>query len=188
MQGLSPLPPRPQNRVDIDPDVPAYQIIEKRGFFDDQDNLWPKGSMIYWEGTPSMAFDPLNELAHEKMREYLQHLDDLAVQVDKQKGSSHASIVEAYTARRRIQEMDRRSGRSIDHEAQMPIMGAKQYNQPRARSVEAGSPRPTPMMGHQGRYSVAPQAAKGNDLHAKKTLSLKNEGRDAVNKDDKGLG
>lgn len=153
------MPPRADNLPQIDEEIPAYLISEKRGFFDDSHTLWPKGSMIYWEGTPSPAFEPLNELAEIKLREYFTMLDEKANEVAKQNGKGHASIVNAFEARRRLQEMDRRRGISVDQEEGKPIMGAKNNGQRNARSIH--EVRATPMMGHQGRYSVAPKQAEG---------------------------
>lgn len=158
--GLSPVPPRPQAQTYIDPDVPAYKVIEKRGFVDDHDNLWPKGSMLYWEGPPSLALDPLNDIAEVAMMEHLEELDALAQNVAKVKGNGHASIVNAFEAKRRAQELERRRSREIDGEDQMPILRARKYEKSMARSVEAGPARPVPMMGHSGRSQVAKQQAK----------------------------
>lgn len=173
MHGLSPSPPRQQNGVQINPDIPAYIVVEKRGFFDDSDRLWEKLSMIYWEGEPNPGFEPLNELGEEKLREYFTKLDGLAHAVSKKNGTAHASLVNAYESRRRLDEMDRKSGRSIDREDQMPIMGGRKYEKQKATSVHDAAASLTPIMGHQGRYSVAQKQAQ--------------EGRNAVNKDDKGL-
>lgn len=183
---LSPYPPRQAPQVYIDPDVPAYKVIEKRGFVDDQDHLWEKGSLIYWEGHPSMGLDPMNDLAEVAMREYLERLDGYANDVSEKNGTSHASIVNAFEARRRIADLDRKFGRSVDIEEQMPIMGAKKYEKRLARAVEAGPAPQTPIMGHAGRASVAPAQARGN---ARKGVQKQdpNEGRAAVNNDDKGI-
>lgn len=159
-QGLSPMPPRQQAQVYIDPEVAAYKIIEKRGFFDDQDTLWLQGSMIYWEGEPSLAFEPLNELAEITMREHLEKLDAEGKKVAEQNGKSHANIVNAFDARKRLQEMDRKMGRSVDIDEGTKIMGGRHYKAPRATSVHDGSL--TPMMGHSARASIAPKQAKGN--------------------------
>lgn len=207
MHGLSPIPPRPPQQLYIDPDVPAYMVVEKRGFVDDRDHLWLKGETIYWEGIPSMGLDPVNEMAEGRMREHLERLDAHASAVAKAKGSAHASLVNAFEARRRIQMLDKReNGRSADREASMPIMRAKKESS-MARSVNAGPPQ-TPIMGHQGRYSVAPAQARA--LPAKnaqaKNVSAKggvaqpgkkgfqpkvkpeaDSGRAEVNKDDKGF-
>lgn len=162
MQGLSPTPPQPQQRVDIDPDVPAYRVIEKRGFFDDTDRLWEKGSMIYWEGEPNLGFEPLNEIAYEKMREWLVKIDAEAEKVSKQKGMGHAKMVNAYEAKRRIAELDRMMGRSVNVEEQTPILGGKRAGS-LARSVHDASQKETPMMGHRARASAAKANATRSD-------------------------
>lgn len=162
MQGLSPVPPRQQQQAFIDPDMPAYMVIEKRGFFDDNDHLWQKGSMIYWEGTPNPGLDPLNEPAEERMREYLNMLDKKADEVCALKGTGHASLVNAYEARRRLQEMDNRFERSVDIEEELPIMRAKHSGKRKAKSIYDVQ-QLTPMMGHKARQSVAEKQARGKD-------------------------
>lgn len=141
--GLSPLPPRQAGNIEVDQDIPAYLVTEKRGFFDDADHLWAKGEMIYWEGTPSPGFEPLNELAEERLREYFTMLDKKAEEVAAKNGTSHASMVNAYESRLRLQEMDRKFGNSVDQEETMPIMQAKKEKR-MARSVN--DVRSTPMM------------------------------------------
>lgn len=154
LQGLSPAPPRQQMDIYIDPDMPAYKVIEKRGFFDDNDHLWSQGSMIYWEDEPNMGFEPLNDLAEEMMRDYLTKLDGKAQEVAKAKGMGHASLVNAFDAKQRLLELDRRFERSVDQEEELPIMRAKHFGKKKARSIHDVRPS-TPMMGHKGRQSVA---------------------------------
>lgn len=171
--GLSPNPPRPSFQPDIDPDVPCYRVVEKRGFLDDQDHLWEKDSLLYWEGKPSMALDPINELGQVAMLEYLEEKDKLAQDVAKEKGSAHASLVNAFEARRRIQEIKKRyNGRSADQDEQVPIMGGVKDG---ARSRSVG----------------APLQKKPQVMGTKKVSGMartdQNEGRAAVNKDDKGI-
>ncbi len=165
MQGLSPSLPRQQTQVVISADIPAYRVIEKRGFFDDSDQLWEKDSMIYWEGEPNPGFEPLNELAEERLREYFTFLDKKADEVCAKNGKSHGSLVNAYEARRRLQEMDRKAGRSVNMDEATPIMGGKHRGERRAKSVYEADVN-TPMMGHQARYSVAAKQARGSDRKA----------------------
>ncbi len=143
--GLSPTPPRNQNQFNVDQDIPAYIVTEKRGFFDDNDHLWPKGSMIYWEGVPSSGFEPLNELAEERLRLHFMDLDEKADAVAKLKGTSYASQVSAYESRRRLAELDKKNGMSVDEAEMLPIMQAKKGSRS-ARSISDA--RSTPMMGY----------------------------------------
>lgn len=161
MQGLSPVPPRQQSPVNIDPDVPCYLIIEKRGFVDDQDRLWPKGSRLYWEGEPCMAFDPLNDIAEVAMLEYLEKQDKLARDVADQKGSAHASLVNAFEARRRIKDLQKRQrGDSPDDEEEISILGVKRPRKGMAKSIEEGAPKAS-MLGQKKTSSRAKAEAQG---------------------------
>lgn len=125
MQNLSPNQPRPPVHYDIRDDIPAYVVVEKRGFFDDTDRLWDKGSMIYWEGIPNLGLEPLNEMAEEKMREFLTDLDVKAQEMSKSTNRASMNLMNAFEARQRLLEMDRKSGRSVDQDEQTPIFQAK---------------------------------------------------------------
>ena len=159
MQGLSPNLPMLQNNPTIDQDVPAYIVVEKRGFYDDSDKLWPKGSMIYWEGTPNPGFEPLNELAEEKLREYFIMLDKKANEVAEKRGTGHASLVNAFEARRRLQDMDRKLGRSVNIDEPLPIMGVKQGGAPLARGINDVAKSQIPLMGSYPRKNKTPKAS-----------------------------
>lgn len=151
MHGLSPYPPMQQQQIQVNENIPAYKVIEKRGFFDDNDHLWPKDSLIYWEGDPNPGFEPLNELAEEKLREYFMMLDQKADEVCKAKGTGHASLVNAYESRRRLQQMDRKFERSVDIEEDFPILQARNKEKRAAKSIF--DVRATPMTNTKPRYS-----------------------------------
>lgn len=148
MQGLSPLPPRQERDIYIDPEVPAYKVINKRGFFDDIDTLHPQDALIYWEGEPNMGFEPLNEPAIDKMRAYLEELDRKAQLIAKEKGSGHVNMVNAFEANQRLKDMDRKLGRSVDIEEDIAIMRAKRDpNNSKCRVINTNNvPRMVPMM------------------------------------------
>lgn len=162
IQGLTPYAPAPARQVEVRQDIPAYKIIEKRGFFDDSDHLWPQGSMIYWEGRPSSAFEPLNAMAEEILREYFVELDQLADEVSKKKGTSHASLVNAYESRRRIAELDKKAGRSVNQDEEVRIMGGRKHEKKRAHAIHNGV-GPAPMMGHQTRTTALQKSARKDD-------------------------
>lgn len=148
MQGLSPQPPRPERDIYIDPEVPAYKVINKRGFFDDMDTLHLQESLIYWDGEPNMGFEPLNEPAIDRMREYLEELDRKAQLLAKEKGTTHVNMVNAFEANQRLKDMDRKLGRSVDIEEDIAIMrGKRDPSNSKCRIITANSaPRMVPMM------------------------------------------
>ena len=146
MYGLSPVPPRAPAQLNIDAARPAYRVVEKRGFFDENDQLWEKGSMIYWEGPLNPGLEPINELAEANMREYLEHLDSEAHKVAEKKGSSYASLVNAFDAKRILNKMDK-DNRRVDEEEMTPIMGGEKSRAKRAVAIGDPSPHEVPMMG-----------------------------------------
>lgn len=149
MYGLSPLPPRQQTPLDVNPDIPAYRVIDKAGFFDDSDHLWIKDSLIYWEGKLSPGLEPINKLGEEKLREYFTYLDKKADEVCEKNGTSHVGITGAFEARRRLQEMDRKKSISVDMDEELPIMRAERNGKRKAHSIH--DTRMTPLMGKRGR-------------------------------------
>jgi hypothetical protein len=58
-------------------DRPAYRILDVAGFFGPDDQLWPEGSEIYFDGEPNEEMEPLNAAAQAKMLAYLEKLDAL---------------------------------------------------------------------------------------------------------------
>jgi hypothetical protein len=135
MYGLSPKQPAMQGPIHIDPDRPAYVVIDKRGFFDDMDKLWNQGEMLYWEGPLSLGLDPINDLAIEKMRAYLQELDKKAEEVAVKKGYGHASMVGAFEARRRLGEMERNLAMPVNETGEVQILGVKKKTSKFSASV-----------------------------------------------------
>lgn len=143
MQGLSPVPPRQKQPNHIDANRAAFKVTEKRGFFDENDTLWEKGSMIYWDGPLNLGFEPLNELAEDRMREYLTHLDKKGQEVAEQRGSGYASQVDAFEARRRLTEMDKMN---VNEEEKVNIMRGHNPNARKATSIDAENNAQVPMM------------------------------------------
>lgn len=62
----------------IDNTRPAYRILSPNGFFGPDDHLWAEGEKLYFDGEPNEEMEPLNELAHQKLTEALEKLDNLA--------------------------------------------------------------------------------------------------------------
>lgn len=143
--GLSPVPPRPKQQVYVDPEVPAYKVIEKRGFFDEMDQLWEKGSLIYWEGPLNPGLEPINDIAKAKFRAYLVDLDKKGQEVAEKRGAGHASLVNAYDAKRILQEMDRKE-RGIGVDKKERIMGGDKSQARKAVRIGDANVDVVPMM------------------------------------------
>ena len=135
MQGLSPVPPSPKQQVYIDDDRAAYKVVEKRGFFDENDTLWPQGAMIYWDGPLNMGLEPINQIAIDSMREYLTHLDAEGVKVAKERGTGHATLVNAFEARNRLQSLNKIENKLVGIEPEIQVLGKQKSNVRMAESI-----------------------------------------------------
>lgn len=75
LTALSLEPPRPYVAPKIKrQDVGAW-LVGGKGFFDNNDQFWPAGSRLYFDGEPNMDLIPLNELAFKKKEAFLDKLD-----------------------------------------------------------------------------------------------------------------
>jgi hypothetical protein len=55
--------------------TPKYRQLNPRGFFAEDDTLYPEDTEFYYTGTPNEFMEPLNEPAKAAMRAYLAELD-----------------------------------------------------------------------------------------------------------------
>lgn len=68
--------------MNIDNTRAAYRVLDPNGFYVD-DALYSldengEPMCIYFDGVPNEQLEPLNELAHDRLNSYLEHLDSLA--------------------------------------------------------------------------------------------------------------
>ncbi len=59
-------------------EMPKYRQMNPKGFFADDDNLYPEGTEFYWLDTPNEFMEPLNQPAVDAMNKYLDFLDECA--------------------------------------------------------------------------------------------------------------
>ena len=62
----------------IDNTRPAYRVLDPNGFYSDNDTLYQEGDEIYFEGEPNDQLEPLNQIAKDKLNNYLDKLDEQA--------------------------------------------------------------------------------------------------------------
>lgn len=56
--------------------LPKYRILNSPGFFAEDDTLYPPGTEIYYTGTPTEHWQPLNDAAKKRLDDHLKTLDD----------------------------------------------------------------------------------------------------------------
>lgn len=74
----------------IDPDRPAWRVLNPSGFFGPNDHLYAEGEEIYFDGEPNEEFEPLNEAAKVKLVAYLERLDALGRESAAKAGKAYA--------------------------------------------------------------------------------------------------
>lgn len=57
-------------------ELPLYRVLNPKGFFADDDSLYPEGTVLNWTGALNEYMEPMNEPAREKMQVYLEELED----------------------------------------------------------------------------------------------------------------
>ncbi|MDE2469320.1 MAG: hypothetical protein KGL35_11400 [Bradyrhizobium sp.] len=56
--------------------LPKYRILNSPGFYAEDDTLYPPGTEIYYTGTPTEHWQPLNEAAEKRLADHLRVLDE----------------------------------------------------------------------------------------------------------------
>ena len=110
-------PPRPRTDPPIPQNKPVFRILNEKGFFGPDDTLHQMGSLIVLHDTPNEDMEPMNDLAREKMEEYLDSLEESARKVAETNGRHFAG-------RPRNKE-DMMANASEDMRNNTAIMGAK---------------------------------------------------------------
>lgn len=142
--GLSPIPPQRQQHLIIPQDRPVYRIKEGK-FFGPDDCLYNEGEVIEFDDEPNTEMEPLNGLAQEKMRQYLEKLDIEGKKVAEKNGKAYTSLADAFENAREQMSNDTKKVRSLTAKEQVPLMGAKKKGG-RISKVEEG--KLAPLMGN----------------------------------------
>jgi hypothetical protein len=109
----------------IPTDVPVYRINDQMFYCDDV--LLQEGRVLAWEEEPNLAMIPLNELAIERMRVYLDKLDKFSAEKCANENRTHHSLLKDFEASIAV-PTDNKRARLLDatpHEMQKSILGKK---------------------------------------------------------------
>jgi hypothetical protein len=152
MLGLSPVPPR-ANHIVIPQDRPVYKVTDEKGFFGEDDCLYPMGSIICWSGPLNPNLEPLNELAYQNLKEYLEVLDAEGRKVAEKNGTAYRGLTGALESARKLEEMESKRLQPLGVEKQVPLMGAKRKpGRPKVERLDNSS-QEAPLLGV-GKHSL----------------------------------
>lgn len=120
----------------IEEDRPAYRILNEKGFFAPNCHLYLEGDAIYFDGEPNEDMEPLNEMAHVKLKELFVKLDGFAEEFAKANGKKYAGRVRSVEEHLANSSMNARAPQLIKGGAGVPIMGATPKNATSVQPIE----------------------------------------------------
>lgn len=112
----------------IPQDVPVYRVTEEKGFYIDN-VLHPAGTILEFAETPNPGLEPMNDIAVEKQRAYLTHLDMLGNKKSERDNTSYVPLVPAFEKSLEAKSRRRRGGEA-------PMFANKVKFEPRAFVVD----------------------------------------------------
>lgn len=114
--------------VIVPDDVPVFQILKGKFFGVDEngnDRLYPEGAVIAFLDEPNLEMKPLNAMAWEATRAYLDKLDDLGMKKAEKDGVAFVSERKAFETAYAPPTRGKKGVVMLNQEREVPIMQAK---------------------------------------------------------------
>lgn len=128
-------PKRNFQPVVVPQDVPVYRVGEEKFYADDR--LFEAGEIIEYDDEPNQFLEPLNDMAVQKMSEFLEKLDVFGREAAKEAKKSYVSYKDAFQNAYALAEKDGRKVRLLTDKESVPVFGGKKRGRPpRARSIQ----------------------------------------------------
>jgi len=150
---LSPIPPQAKTPVIIPDDRPVYRINDNGPFFGPDDTLYKEGEIIAWAGQPSLCMDPLNGMARDETRKYLQMLDNLGRAAAEKVGRSYSGMSQALDNALEMERLSAKQVQVIGGADQKAVLGRPRKKGPRVEVIAPDGD--APMTGAQSRGKLS---------------------------------
>lgn len=137
LSGLSPMPPQRKGTTIIPQDVPVYRIGAGK-FFGPDDTPYDAGDIMEFDGEPNPDFEPLNDKAEERMKAYLQKLDDEGRKAAEKAGKNYTSLADAWETSIELERENSKQVRLLNGRKEAPLMGAKKNLKTRIGKLDLG--------------------------------------------------
>ena len=141
----------------IPDDVPVYRIKEGKFFGVDEnmnDRLYEEGSIIAWNEEPNLEMEPLNEMAFDAMKAYVDKLDKYGKAAAEKAGKSYISLADAFDNAYALANQEGKRVTLLNGPREVPIMGAKRRGRKSAKSIEINRASAEPVHDLTGKKSV----------------------------------
>ncbi len=114
--------------VIVPDDVPVFQILKGKFFGVDEngfDRLYPEGAVIAYLDEPNLDMKPLNAMAWEATREYLDKIDALGMKKAEKDGVAFVSERKAFETAYAPPSRGKKGVVMLNQDKEVPIMQAK---------------------------------------------------------------
>jgi len=139
---LSPIPPKAAAPIVISDERPAYRITAAAGFYGPDDTLYPENSLIYWDEQPSVEMEPLNKLAREAKKAYLEKLDEMGQAASEKLGKAYTGYNNAAETAIELERLNAKQVQVIGAPSDKKPMGNPKKGMGKVDSITAGSEAP----------------------------------------------
>jgi len=136
MQLYSQPPQRSFSQIVIPDDAPVYRIKEGKFFADDI--LYEPGSIIVWPEEPNMEMEPLNSLAREEMKKYVQKLDKYGRETAEKAGKAYVSLARAFENAAHLANLEGKNRRVelLNGVEEKPVLGARRRGPAKSKRID----------------------------------------------------
>lgn len=106
-------------------DRPAYRITPGSSFFGPDCHLYKEGDAFYFDGTPHEGMEPLNDIAREKLRAYIEQLEAGEREVAQKNGRNYFGRSRSVEERLAQASTDAKQVQLIQGGPGIPVMGGE---------------------------------------------------------------
>lgn len=140
---------------------PAYRVLAEAGFFGPDSHLYREGEKIYYDDEPNDQFEPLNEPARRRMRDFFDKLDAHARKAAEKAGREYTGRPRSLEDGINLARQDMRQVQLVQGGPGVPLMGGRPET---AAHIERLEPDPVPDTGRRppgrpkgsGKLSIEP--------------------------------
>lgn len=76
----------------IPQDRPVYRVLNPSGFYGPDDSLYKEGEVIAFMGEPNLDFEPMNDMAKDRLKEYYLKLEKIGQADAAKRGTKYTGL------------------------------------------------------------------------------------------------
>lgn len=143
---LSPVQPQRYVMPTINNNRPCYKVMAEKGWLDPDDILRPMGTIVYFDGTPPITMEPLNDKAVDIMTKIIEEHEKLGREAAKAAGKAYTGLDGARDIAQTLQERRARTIEMLGQTETKEILGKKRGRKPKVQTIEIQSGAAQPIV------------------------------------------